>query len=136
MSDAIATCDGCGAKARRRRGHVCPDHWAYIETADHSSGETQVVWACSAACQLQLWKRGPGPATLDAAAEQFSDAKATLKVALTERVHAAIAASVTSYGLRAQAYKPVTALDEFIDHATGNAVQHVLFLLAERSTDA
>lgn len=66
MADAPAPikCDHCGLLARRRLGHVCPDHWLYIESkVEHSTrGAIHALYACSAACAEALWRLGPGPA--------------------------------------------------------------------------
>lgn len=68
MAETIVQCDGCGAHARRRANHPCPEHWFYLESTDRTNPDglkIYIVWACSAACRDALWKSGPGPAVID-----------------------------------------------------------------------
>ena len=62
MSDEVH-CDCCKTRGRRRRMYPCPDDWFYLEAKDTESTEEDaiIVYACSKACALLLWQKGPGP---------------------------------------------------------------------------
>jgi len=85
MGDAIVKCDCCGTHGRRRPDRPCPDFWFYLESLDRTQGTRRghvyIVWACSAACRDAIWKRGPGPSSIDEAGTQRDREKATKAVA-------------------------------------------------------
>ncbi len=56
----LVKCDHCSAVAKRPRMRPCPDGWLYLETDIDDIG-LMIVWACSLACALGLFRLGPGP---------------------------------------------------------------------------
>lgn len=82
MSGSIVKCDGCGEPGRRRANHPCPDGWFYIESIDRTfstKAGIYITWACSAQCRDEMWKCGPGPATIDDAGTMRRRAKLETK---------------------------------------------------------
>lgn len=63
----VVKCDGCNTYGRRREGYMVPEHWLYIESvvAHSVKRRVHIVYACSTACAVAMWKRGPGPNVVD-----------------------------------------------------------------------
>jgi hypothetical protein len=58
-------CDFCNKEGQRRCMRASPEGWFYSETpVTDDNGkkivDTIVMWACSLACCVTVWKRGPG----------------------------------------------------------------------------
>jgi hypothetical protein len=73
MSESC-TCDNCGVQGRRRRKSIAPDEWFFLESQDE--GGIHIVLACSSACAIGLWKKGPGRLGLMPGDDLLKDAEA------------------------------------------------------------
>jgi hypothetical protein len=74
--DRVARCEACNARARRRLGAIAPEGWLFMEGTDNETGSIMVIHACSSACALALWRRGPGRLDLSDPAQVTKDTKA------------------------------------------------------------